>query len=180
MNSANKLKRQNVGDFFAARYGLRATSERHGGRSMPASLLRTVFATSVISLGLCFSIGFYTLWTRPNSVDRVALFATLIMPAFILTCMRSTLLLDYFLVLVVTNRELRRLLDWGEGRYDPTPILSLLPMLVAFLMIFTIIANWHRLSIALRQAAGLLTASMAYALAIGYCALRRIISLLMC
>ena len=131
------------------------------------SAMQAVLTTAAVSLGVCVTVWFYATAVRPSSSDRLLLTAILMAPAVIFAAGRSTLLLDYFLVLVVTNRELRRLLDWGEGHYDPTPVLSLLPLLATFLMVPAVLANWRRLPGAMRLAAVPLVAAMAYGTAVG-------------
>lgn len=128
---------------------------------------QAVFATTLVSVGVLLLVGLYSSINRPDANDRLLLCAVLIAPALAFTAVRSSLLLDYLLIIVAINRELRRLLDWGQGQYDSTSLLSLLPLLVACLMLITIAAEWRRLPAAFRRAAGLLIASMAYAMGLG-------------
>jgi putative inorganic carbon (HCO3(-)) transporter len=136
-------------------------------QSLASFSWQACLVTTVLSLGICAFVASYSMSVRPSASDRWLLAAALLMPALFLPKVRPTLLLDYLLIIVVINRELRRLLDWGEGRYDTLPILSLLPLIISSLMLVTVIKNWHRFPIQVRRAAGFFIAALAYATVIG-------------
>jgi hypothetical protein len=59
---------------------------------------------------------------------------------------RSTWLVDYYFLVVCTNRLIRRFLDWNDGQYDFRPISSLTPMVIALLMLSVAIINYQAIS----------------------------------
>jgi O-antigen ligase len=129
--------------------------------------LQAVLITAAATIAPCLLVGLYAANARPGAVDRVALAAALVAVAAALAASASPLLVDYMLVVVAINRELRRLLDWGEGVYDPTPLLSLVPLATAGLMGLAVAGRWHQLTPVVRRAGKFLLGAMAYGFAVG-------------
>ena len=98
----------------------------------PASAHANRRATSIavaeagFAVLVCLLIGVYSTVATPTSTDRWIIWAFVAGLGGALLVSKPTYLVDLFLCVVVTNRLVRRLLDWGEGRYDPTPIFSIL------------------------------------------------------
>ena len=126
-----------------------------------------VICTAIVSLGVCLLVGLYAAAARPDGLDRVLLCCLLMIPAVAFAVRSSSLLVDYLLIIVVINRLLRRFLDWGEGRYDTTSLISLLPLATAALMIWTILHRWSTLPPYMRRAGGYWAAAMTYGLGLG-------------
>ena len=119
------------------------------------------------AIGPCLVVGLYAAAARPSGIDRMLLCCALITPAISMAFRGSPLLVDYLLVIVAINRLLRRLLDWGEGRYDNTSLISLLPLVTAALMVWMIWQRRSTLSKSMRRAGWYLTAAMAYGTGVG-------------
>jgi hypothetical protein len=84
-----------------------------------------------------------------ESIDggtRYLIFGAILLPAVIMAMIRSTWLVDYYFLVVCTNRLIRRFLDWNDGQYDFRPISSLTPMVIALLMLSVAIINYQAIS----------------------------------
>jgi putative inorganic carbon (HCO3(-)) transporter len=77
---------------------------------------------------------------------RYLIFGAILLPAVIMALIRSTWLVDYYFLVVCTNRLIRRFLDWNDGQYDFRPISSLTPMIIALLMLSVAIINYQTIS----------------------------------
>jgi O-antigen ligase len=133
----------------------------------PTSSITVMLYTVLAAVGVSVLVGLYASTARPAATDRLVLCATVLGPAAVLAFRGSPLLVDYLLVTVAINRLLRRLLDWGEGRYDTTSLISLLPLAIAALMMLTILQRWSSLPAFLRRTGWYWVAAMAYGTGIG-------------
>jgi putative inorganic carbon (HCO3(-)) transporter len=77
---------------------------------------------------------------------RFLVCGAILLPAIIMAIARSTWLVDYYFLVVCTNRLIRRLLDWNDLQYDARPISSLTPLIITFLMLLVVAINYQNLS----------------------------------
>lgn len=98
---------------------------------------------------------------------RLTLFATVMFTAALLASRNSTYLVDYYIVVVVLNRFVRRVLDWADGKYDDRPLSSLLPLAITALMAAVVLSKQSSFPRPLRISLGCLGASLGYAALIG-------------
>ena len=61
--------------------------------------------------------------------------AILILPAIGFAAKGSSLLVDYSILVYVFNREIRRVVDWYEGSFNPFSPISLTPLIVLCLLL---------------------------------------------
>jgi len=133
----------------------------------PRRLARSLGVAAVLGLlgGLCVWV-----FLRQMPGDRAVRYlftGAIVLPGAIMALRQSSYLLDYFVVVVVFNRQLRRLLDWYDGAFDPFPPTSLTPQLLGMCMLLAILAGYRRFTPTMRRAGWLLAAAITYGLAMG-------------
>jgi len=133
----------------------------------PRRLARSLGVAAVLGLlgGLCVWV-----FLRQMPGDRAVrylLTGAIVLPGAVMALRQSSYLLDYFVVVVVFNRQLRRLLDWYDGAFDPFPPTSLTPQLLGMCMLLAILAGYRRFTPTMRRAGWLLAAAITYGLAMG-------------
>ena len=163
--TADGADRPRVG--YGTRQSARNPSRRGLKPARASSSITVVLYTVLAAVGVSVVVGLYASTSRPDATDRLLLCAAALVPAAVLAFQRSPLLVDYLLVTVAINRLLRRLLDWGEGRYDTTSLISLLPLAIAALMVLTILQRWSSLPAFLRRTGWYWAAAMVYGTGIG-------------
>lgn len=99
---------------------------------------------------------------------RFMYFAAMIIPAMMLATVRSTFLVDFYFLVVCSNRFVRRFLDWLSNDYDPRPISSLLPLLIGGLMFLSAFRLIGDLPSHQRRAFYFAIAALAYSAIIGF------------
>jgi len=133
----------------------------------PRRLARSLGVAAVLGLlgGLCVWV-----FLRQMPGDRAVrylLTGAIVLPGAIMAFRQSSYLLDYFIIVVVFNRQLRRLLDWYDGAFDPFPPTSLTPQLLGMCMLLAILAGYRRFTPTMRRAGWLLAAAITYGLVMG-------------
>jgi putative inorganic carbon (HCO3(-)) transporter len=98
---------------------------------------------------------------------RFLVFGAILLPAIIMTIVRSTWIVDYYFFVVCTNRLVRRLLDWNDGEYDSRPISSLTPLIISLLMLFVVTINYQNLSKQVRNQSLLLLGVLLFGCLLG-------------
>jgi len=137
-----------------------------GGRGGLSRLLGGGLLLAAIAIGVPLVLQ-SLLGTRDGGL-RVVIFAAALMPAVWLAHRESSYLIDYFMVVVVVNRFWRRVIDWMEGQFDPTPLSSILPEAIGCLVALAVVRRWPSLPGYVRKAALFLFFGLAYGLAMGY------------
>jgi putative inorganic carbon (HCO3(-)) transporter len=77
---------------------------------------------------------------------RYLIFGAIMLPAVVMAITKSTWLVEYYFLVVCTNRLIRRVVDWMGGEFDSKPLSSLTPMLIALLMLCVVIVNYQSVS----------------------------------
>ena len=111
---------------------------------------------------------FTALATSPDSTPRAVIAASVVFPAIILAATKSSYLLDYFLVVVTFNRDLRRIMDWLAREYDPKPFMSVTPMAIACLMLAVALSRYSSWPRELKRGASFIGVGLLYSLCIGF------------
>ena len=133
----------------------------------PRRLARSLSVAAVLGLlgGACVWV--FLLQMPGDRAVRYLLTGAIVLPGMLLAFRQSSYLLDYFVVVVVFNRQVRRLLDWYDGAFDPFPPTSLTPQLLGMCMLLAILAGYRRFTPTMRRAGWLLAAAIVYGLAMG-------------
>ncbi len=97
----------------------------------------------------------------------MVIFLVTIFTAVALVSSKSTYLIDFYIVVACTNRLVRRVLDWMDGVFDPTPISSLLPILIGVMALAAAWTKRQRLPKSYRTGLYLILLGFAYATAVG-------------
>jgi len=64
-----------------------------------------------------------------------AVTAAFLAPAILLAAKGSSLLVDYAIFLYVINREIRRIVDWWQGSFNPFSPIVLIPLIATCLLV---------------------------------------------
>jgi putative inorganic carbon (hco3(-)) transporter len=88
--------------------------------------------------------------------------------AVALAAQRSSYLVDYVVIVYVFNRELRRILDYNAGSFNPFSPVSLTPLLVTGLMLIPFLPRFGTLPKSLRTIFTCLFVAIGYAFIIGF------------
>jgi putative inorganic carbon (hco3(-)) transporter len=64
-----------------------------------------------------------------------AVTAAFLAPAIVLAAKGSSLLVDYSIFLYVINREIRRIVDWSQGSFNPFSPIVLIPLIATCLLV---------------------------------------------
>jgi putative inorganic carbon (HCO3(-)) transporter len=96
-----------------------------------------------------------------------AVTALLILPALCLSAQNSPALVDYAILIYVFNREIRRIVDWYQGAFNPFSPVSLTPLLIIALLLIPFVSRLRRLHAIPKQAFFLLFVAIGYGTFIG-------------
>jgi putative inorganic carbon (HCO3(-)) transporter len=92
----------------------------------------------------------------------------LLMPAIAFAAKGSSLLVDYSIFLYVFNREIRRLVEWYEGGFNPFSPIILTPLIVLCLLLMPFFSRYRSLHPLPKQMFGLFFLGIGYATFIGF------------
>ena len=103
-----------------------------------------------------------------SGLPLVALISVTV-PAYILATRNSRILLPYVITVWVLNPELRRIVDWILGAYQPVTVISLSPLLCTLAMAIPVISNKNQWSLSprLTRAIKVLGVVLLYGLLLG-------------
>jgi putative inorganic carbon (HCO3(-)) transporter len=91
----------------------------------------------------------------------------LILPALGFAAKGSSLLVDYSILLYVFNREIRRVVEWYEGAFNPLSPISLTPLIVLCLLLIPFFSRYHSLHPLPKQIFAFFFIGIAYSFFIG-------------
>jgi putative inorganic carbon (hco3(-)) transporter len=91
----------------------------------------------------------------------------LILPAIAYAAKGSSLLVDYSILLYVFNREIRRVVEWYAGRFDPFSPISLTPLVALCLLLMPFFSRYRTLHPLPQQVFGLFFLGIAYGTVVG-------------
>ena len=74
-----------------------------------------------------------------------AVTAAFVLPAILLAARGSSLLVDYAIFLYVINREIRRIVDWSQGSFNPFSPIVLIPLIATFLLLLPFFSRFGSL-----------------------------------
>lgn len=100
-------------------------------------------------------------------IVELALVTVLILPALWLAARRSPALVGYAVVLYALNREVRRVVDWWQGSFNPFSLISLLPLMVVGLLLGPFLVRLNRLHVMAKRAFLLLLFGILYGAFVG-------------
>jgi putative inorganic carbon (hco3(-)) transporter len=92
----------------------------------------------------------------------------LILPAIAFAAKGSSLLVDYSILLYVFNREIRRVVEWYEGGFNPFSPISLTPLVVLCLLMMPFLSRYRRLHPLPKQMFALFFFAIAYSTLVGF------------
>src|ERR1700730_12585184 len=93
--------------------------------------------------------------------------AILILPAIGFAAKGSSLLVDYSILVYVFNREIRRVVDWYQGSYNPFSPISLTPLIVLCLLLLPFFSRYRFLHPLPKQMFALFFLGIAYSTFLG-------------
>ena len=96
-----------------------------------------------------------------------AIAALLILPAIGFAAKGSSLLVDYSILVYVFNREIRRVVEWYEGSFNPFSPISLTPLTVLCLLLIPFFSGYRSLHPLPKQMFALFFGGIAYAIFLG-------------
>jgi putative inorganic carbon (HCO3(-)) transporter len=96
-----------------------------------------------------------------------AIAALLILPAIGLAAKGSSLLVDYSILVYVFNREIRRVVEWYEGSFNPFSPISLTPLIVLCLLLLPFFSRYRSLHPLPKQMFALFFLGIAYSTFLG-------------
>ncbi|MBV9998725.1 MAG: O-antigen ligase family protein [Verrucomicrobia bacterium] len=96
-----------------------------------------------------------------------AVAALLILPALCLSAQNSPALVDYAILVYAFNREIRRVVDWYQGAFNPFSPISLTPLLIIALLLAPFLSRLRRLHAIPKQAFFLLFVAIGYGTFVG-------------
>jgi hypothetical protein len=71
-----------------------------------------------------------------------AVTAAFLAPAILLAAKGSSLLVDYAIFLYAINREIRRIVDWSQGSFNPFSPIVLIPLIATCLLVLPFFSLW--------------------------------------
>jgi putative inorganic carbon (hco3(-)) transporter len=98
---------------------------------------------------------------------ELAVFFLMVGPGIILALRGSSYLVDYTIFVFVFNREIRRLIDYYNGHFNPLSLISVAPLIMLALLFVSFIGNIKALHPMARQIFLLLLAAIGYGFIIG-------------
>jgi putative inorganic carbon (hco3(-)) transporter len=96
-----------------------------------------------------------------------AIAAILILPAIGFAAKGSSLLVDYSILVYVFNREIRRVVEWYEGSFNPFSPISLTPLIVLCLLLMPFLSRYRSLHPLPKQVFALFFWGIAYSTFLG-------------
>jgi putative inorganic carbon (hco3(-)) transporter len=91
----------------------------------------------------------------------------LVLPAFAFAAKGSSLLVDYSILVYVFNREIRRVVDWYQGSFNPLSPISLTPLVVLCLLLLPFFSRYRSLHPLAKQMFFLFFLAIAYGTFLG-------------
>jgi putative inorganic carbon (hco3(-)) transporter len=76
-----------------------------------------------------------------------AVMAAFLAPAILLAAKGSSLLVDYTIFLYVINREIRRIVDWSQGSFNPFSPIALIPLIATCLLLLPFFSRFGSLHV---------------------------------
>jgi putative inorganic carbon (hco3(-)) transporter len=98
---------------------------------------------------------------------ELTVFVLMVIPGFLLVLNRSSYLVDYTIFVFVFNREIRRLIDYYNGSFNPLSLISLTPIIMCGLLFVSFLGNLKTLNPMARQIFLLLLSAIGYGFIIG-------------
>jgi putative inorganic carbon (HCO3(-)) transporter len=98
---------------------------------------------------------------------ELTIFVLIILPGVLLAMRGSSYLVDYTILVFVFNREIRRLIDWHNGAFNPFSLISITPIIMLALLFVGFIWNFGILSQRPKQIFFLLFAAITYGMCVG-------------
>jgi putative inorganic carbon (hco3(-)) transporter len=98
---------------------------------------------------------------------ETTIFFLMVLPGIVLALRGSSFLVDYTIFVFVFNREIRRLVDYYNGQFNPLSLISLTPLVMLALLFVSFIGNFKALHPTARQIFLLLLAAIGYGFIIG-------------
>jgi putative inorganic carbon (hco3(-)) transporter len=125
------------------------------------------FVFPLLAALLCLVACIYAMVVIPTGADRVLFALILVTPAIFFLRTSPSHLVDLFIAVVVVNREIRRLLDWGSDAYDKTPLLSITPFVIAVVMLCYVLPRWRGLPQSARRGGMMIAFALLISLVLG-------------
>src|SRR5260221_10288974 len=87
------------------------------------------------------------------AIDSIAwaVTAAFLVPAILLAAKGSSLLVDYAIFLYVINREVRRIVDWLQGSFNPFSPIVLIPVIAMCLLLFAFFCRFGSLHVTAKK-----------------------------
>jgi putative inorganic carbon (hco3(-)) transporter len=98
---------------------------------------------------------------------ELIVFLIIILPGILLALRGSTYIVDYTILVFVFNREIRRLIDYHNGAFNPLSLISITPIIMLGLLFLGFIWNFGVLGPRPKQIFLLLIGAIAYGMSIG-------------
>lgn len=98
---------------------------------------------------------------------ELTVFLLIIVPGILLAIRGSTYIVDYTILVFVFNREIRRLIDYHNGAFNPFSLISITPIMMLGLVFMGFIWNFGVLGQRPKQIFLLLLAAIGYGMCIG-------------
>jgi putative inorganic carbon (hco3(-)) transporter len=80
-----------------------------------------------------------------------AVTAAFLVPAILLAAKGSSLLVDYAIFLYVINREVRRIVDWFQGSFNPFSPIVLIPLIATCLLLLAFFSRFGSLHVTAKK-----------------------------
>jgi putative inorganic carbon (hco3(-)) transporter len=107
-------------------------------------------------------------WGSKQMIIEWAVATLLVLPAIAFAAKGSSLLVDYSILLYVFNREIRRVVEWYEGSFNPFSPISLTPLIVLCLLMMPFFSRYRHLHPLPKQMFALFFFAIAYATLVGF------------
>jgi putative inorganic carbon (HCO3(-)) transporter len=98
---------------------------------------------------------------------ELTVFLLIILPGLLLALRGSTYIVDYTILVFVFNREIRRLIDYHNGAFNPFSLISITPIIMLGLLFLGFVWNFGVLGPRPKQIFLLLFGAIAYGLSVG-------------
>src|SRR5260221_9845984 len=103
------------------------------------------------------------------AIDSIAwaVTAAFLVPAILLAAKGSSLLVDYAIFLYVINREVRRIVDWLQGSFNPFSPIVLIPLIATCLLLLPFFSRFGSLHVTAKKIFILFFLAIAYGIFVG-------------
>src|SRR5260221_4822037 len=103
------------------------------------------------------------------AIDSIAwaVTAAFLVPAILLAAKGSSLLVDYAIFLYVINREVRRIVDWLQGSFNPFSPIVLIPLIATCLLLLPFFSRFGSLHVTAKKIFILFLLAIAYGIFVG-------------